>query len=325
MGVMGQKSGAPTGHAFISYVREDRERVDRLQEALVAAGIKVWRDTDNLRPGQDWKIEISQAISNGSLAFIACLSGNTARREKSYQNEELILAAEQMRLRRPDMTWLIPVRFDDCDIPRFDLGAGRTLSSLQSVDLFGDQWQHGTERLITTVLSMPNQPPAAHGTASAATPGVTRRKPRWHALPGGQRAIPLMLWLIVISVAAYAVFRNSQGSFTASGSVTCESGRPVVGVWIAAANGQSESGFAHLGPPDPSTFSYPIGSSGTYSFLLTHGGKYAVHVGCGGSAGHWTSRDYSPLLSGRTAHLRCSDPTAPAVTGECTVSAGSSP
>jgi hypothetical protein len=45
------------------------------------------------------------------------------------QNEELILAIEQLRQRPPEEPWLIPVRFDACQIPDRDIGAGRTLNS----------------------------------------------------------------------------------------------------------------------------------------------------------------------------------------------------
>ena len=58
---------------------------------------------------------------------------------------------------------------------------------------------------------------------------------------------------------------GGQGSMTVTGSVACESGRPVAGVWIAASTGQEDSGLAHLGPLSASGISYPIGSSGTYS------------------------------------------------------------
>ena len=63
----------------------------------------MWRDIEKLWPGQDWKIEISRAITDSSLAFIACISANSTGREKTVQNEELILAAEQMRLRPPGL------------------------------------------------------------------------------------------------------------------------------------------------------------------------------------------------------------------------------
>lgn len=51
--------------------------------------------------------------------------------------KELSLAIDQLRLRRPDDPWLIPVRFDDCNIPDLELGVGRTLASIQRADLFG--------------------------------------------------------------------------------------------------------------------------------------------------------------------------------------------
>ena len=105
------------GHVFISYVREDAAHVDRLQAVLENAGIRVWRDTATLWPGEDWRLKIRQAITDDSLVFLACFSQNTASRTSSFQNEELRLAIEQLQKRRPDSPWLIPVRFDDCEIP----------------------------------------------------------------------------------------------------------------------------------------------------------------------------------------------------------------
>ena len=141
-----------SGHAFISYVREDSHDVDILQQMLVAAGIPVWRDTGDLWPGQDWRMMIRRAITKNALAFIACFSSRSIARSQSYQNEELALAIEQLRQRKPDVPWLIPVRFDDCDIPDLDLGGGRTLASIQRVDLFGKSRDPGIARLMVTVL-----------------------------------------------------------------------------------------------------------------------------------------------------------------------------
>lgn len=145
-------AGRPPGHAFISYVREDAPRADRLQRALEAAGVDVWRDTRDLWPGQDWKIEIRRAISDDSLVFIACFSEVSEQRHVSYQYEELNQAVEQMRLRRPGRPWIIPVRFAECALPAFDLGAGNNLDSLQRVDLFDDNWDEGIAKLVRVVI-----------------------------------------------------------------------------------------------------------------------------------------------------------------------------
>lgn len=149
-GVAGEGQGV--GHVFISYVREDSRRVDRLQRKLEAAGIPVWRDTADLWPGEDWRAKIRRAITDNALVFVACFSRASLARSKSYQNEELILAIEQLRLRSPENPWLIPVRFDECELPDRDIGGGRTLSSIQRADLFGNRTNGGTARLVASVL-----------------------------------------------------------------------------------------------------------------------------------------------------------------------------
>jgi TIR domain/NACHT domain len=139
------------GHAFLSYVREDSAKVAQLEALLTAAGIPVWRDTADIWPGDDWRVQIRRAITNNALVFVACFSRNSMTRAKAYQNEELVLAIEQLRLRSPDTPWLIPVRLDDCEIPERDIGDGRTLRSLHHADLFGQRYEEGTRRLIAAI------------------------------------------------------------------------------------------------------------------------------------------------------------------------------
>jgi hypothetical protein len=45
----------PAKYAFSSYSREDSTAVDVVQAALELAGVHVWRDVDQLWPGDDWK------------------------------------------------------------------------------------------------------------------------------------------------------------------------------------------------------------------------------------------------------------------------------
>jgi len=152
----------PPGHVFVSYVHEDSERVDKLEEELNAAGIRVWRDTQ-LWPGDDWEQTIKEAITQDALAFLACFSIASEAREKSYQREELILAAEELRRRRPGRSWLIPVRFDEVDLPYYDLGPGKDLNSLQRIDLVTDP-SPNLGRLIaavTMILARSEVAPAA--------------------------------------------------------------------------------------------------------------------------------------------------------------------
>ena len=56
-------------------------------------------DRFSLQPGVDWETAIENAIMNGTY-FIACFSDNYFKKTKSYVNEELNIAIEQLRLFR---------------------------------------------------------------------------------------------------------------------------------------------------------------------------------------------------------------------------------
>lgn len=158
---------------FISYVREDLEAVDALATALAAAGVTVWRDTAELWPGDDWRAKIKDAITRRALVMIACFSTNASTREKSYMNEELALAAAEIRMRRPDRPWLFPVRLDNCDVPPMDLGGGRELSSLHWVDLFGDEYNSSMLKLVYRISQMFPDAAAIQDAAIHSTPPTT--------------------------------------------------------------------------------------------------------------------------------------------------------
>lgn len=148
-------------------------------------------------------------------------------------------------------------------------------------------------------------------------------KPWWRVMLDHPWTIALAAPVIVaplITFITLAVTGGGAVSTPLAGLVSCESGRPVAGVWIAASAGQSDSGLAHLGPSNPSAVNYPAGSMASYSYLLSHGATYAVHVGCGSTGSAWDSSNYSPLLSGQKENLRCDDP--PTGRGACVVVSG---
>lgn len=161
------------GHVFISYVHEDRTKVEKLRAFLEAAGIPVWTDKENLGPGDDWRIKIQEAITQRALVFLACFSEHSEARDVTYQNEELILAVEQLRLRSMDQAWLMPVRFSDCELPVMPLGAGRMLSHLHRTDLFGEDEELNRVKLITATLQMLGRAgQVVRATTVAATPAT---------------------------------------------------------------------------------------------------------------------------------------------------------
>jgi len=161
------------------------QAVETLQRVLQAAGIRVWRDTDALWPGQDWRSEIRGAIIDGALVFIACFAGNSNSRAKSYQNEDFTLAIEQLRQRQSDDSWLIPVGLGNCEIPGRDIGGGRTLGSIQRVDLFGDREWEGIARLVAAVLRILNRGSAAGKAVQVKPVSIADPGPRYGVVTAG--------------------------------------------------------------------------------------------------------------------------------------------
>jgi hypothetical protein len=60
-------------HVFISYVRENKDVVDRLASELKSRGVTVWLDRKDIEPGARWRDAIKNAIRGGNFFWPACL------------------------------------------------------------------------------------------------------------------------------------------------------------------------------------------------------------------------------------------------------------
>jgi len=145
-------------HVFISYVRENEQVVERLCAEMRQQGIEVWRDREQIQPGQRWQHAIRQAIQHGAF-FLACFSVESSARDSTYMNEELTLAIDELRKRPTDRAWFIPVLLSDCQVPDRDIGGGETLRSLQWVSMW-QEWQDGIRRIISVVKPNASEQPA---------------------------------------------------------------------------------------------------------------------------------------------------------------------
>ena len=136
-------------HVFISYVRENEKAVSRLYHDLTSHGIDVWLDRNKIDPGVRWKKAIRQAIQSGAF-FIACFSSEYNERDKTYMNEELIVATDVLRQQSFDKVWFIPIKLNECEIPEEDLGGGKTFKDFQWVELYKD-WDTGIHSLLKSI------------------------------------------------------------------------------------------------------------------------------------------------------------------------------
>jgi TIR domain len=58
------------GKVFLSYTRSDLETARRLERALVAAGVEVWRDQEGLYGGAQWPKAIGEAIASSAMLVL---------------------------------------------------------------------------------------------------------------------------------------------------------------------------------------------------------------------------------------------------------------
>lgn len=130
---------------FISYVHEDDRIVRFLVSILKINDVSVWLDNTDLAPGQRWKQEIKSAISSGTY-FLSIHSKSRQAKQRSYANDELTDAIDEVRRRPISRPWLIPVKIDDCEIEPRQIGGGETLLDLQVCDL--TDWSKGIKSLL---------------------------------------------------------------------------------------------------------------------------------------------------------------------------------
>ncbi len=138
--VVFKPSGRPL--VFLSYAHEDRRAVNELYRQLQDAGLEPWMDCEKLMPGQNWPRAIQQTIEISDF-FVGCFSRNSTTKRGHFQGE-LALALEVATLFPEDDIFFVPIRLDDCEMPR------RIVSEMHYIDMFPD-WNRGMQKLITSI------------------------------------------------------------------------------------------------------------------------------------------------------------------------------
>jgi len=112
---------------FLCHSKGDKPKVRKLYKRLIADGFDAWLDEDKLLPGQDWDLEIQNAVRNSDTVTI-CLSNSSITKEGYVQKE--IRFALDIAIEKPEGTiFLIPARLENCSIPS-------RISRYQWVDLY---------------------------------------------------------------------------------------------------------------------------------------------------------------------------------------------
>ena len=107
----------PGKAVFLSYASQDAEAAKRICEALRAAGVEVWFDTDGgLEHGDEWDAKIRRQIKECVL-FLPIISANTQAREEGYFRIEWELAAERAMGIASGVAFILPIVIDNTREP----------------------------------------------------------------------------------------------------------------------------------------------------------------------------------------------------------------
>ncbi len=122
---------------FLSHANEDKPIIRELCQRLKDEGFDPWLDEERILPGQDWQLEIEQALRK-SDAILVSFSKKSLVKE-GYIQREYKKALDYQKEKPEGTIFVIPVRLDTCDIPFF-------LRELQCVD-----YPSGYEKLLKSL------------------------------------------------------------------------------------------------------------------------------------------------------------------------------
>jgi hypothetical protein len=127
---------------FIAYVQEDLSLIRKLYQAFEQNGFRPWLDKKKLLPGQNWPRAIETAIQTSDF-FVACFSRRATSKRGSFHSElrYALNCAAKVPL---DEIFFIPLRLDDCVVPR------RIARQVQYLDLF-PEWDAGVSRVMAVI------------------------------------------------------------------------------------------------------------------------------------------------------------------------------
>lgn len=118
---------------FLAHAIEDARWVRTFYDLLDSIGGRPWMAPMDITPGAQWDTAIREAIKTSEFV-IACLSQNSVAK-RGYVQREFRLALDTCHEIPGASTFLIPLRLDPCDVPRFRVG-DTSLQDLQWVDVF---------------------------------------------------------------------------------------------------------------------------------------------------------------------------------------------
>lgn len=140
--------------AFVSYVQDDAEAVDRIAHVLSSCGVTVWLDRQDLpdSAGLDWQKTIASQL-DASAYFIVCFSEHWLSKPSSFAHEELRFALNRLSTEEDGANWFLPIQLTANSIPEIEIGPGHPLNLIQAIRM-NDGWYRGCADLLDQILPL---------------------------------------------------------------------------------------------------------------------------------------------------------------------------
>jgi hypothetical protein len=100
---------------FLSYAKEDRDKVLRIYKRLKEENLRPWIDEHHLAPGSDWDVVVRRTIRRCRF-FAVFLSSNSVNK-RGYIQREIRLALDVVEELPSENVFIMPVRLEACDVP----------------------------------------------------------------------------------------------------------------------------------------------------------------------------------------------------------------
>jgi hypothetical protein len=128
---------------FLCHATQDKPVIHELYDKLISEGwIELWLDIKKLLPGQDWQVEIKNAVESADIVII--FLSNTSINKDGFIQKELRLAKDIALEKTEGSIFLIPLRLDDCEVPR-------SLQLYQWANYFGDEKEQTYRNLLESL------------------------------------------------------------------------------------------------------------------------------------------------------------------------------
>jgi TolB-like protein len=192
---------------FLSYASQDAEAVQKICDALRAAGIEVWFDKSELRGGDAWDRQIRTQIHECRL-FVPVVSANTEARIEGYFRREWKLAVDRTHDLSDRVAFLVPVAIDStseltADVPdAFRHVQWTRLADGETPSAFVNRVRRLLSREAPTTIRSPAS------AMSGAAPAVGQpARVSWRSKPVLRAVVVTLLAVSVLAIGAYGAWR----------------------------------------------------------------------------------------------------------------------